>query len=1318
MSVAHQTSTPAPTRSRIGMPTPSRVASTGIPTPGSRPRSSAGGQLHPSAALNGGFDEMRALSDAIRANDPASHRSNPSSAGMASPAISDSGFNFSTAGGTVVPRKSASSRPSVIRPSSRASTSADPFTKSMIGSTRSKTPTSLPSAKFAPRGSIASTVSSRTSLHGRSESRQSDFSSAGRPGFSPAEEDRMARKEWRVGDQVRCDITGGLEGAEGIVQYIGRVGDKPAIYVGIELLPSFHGQGKNDGSVNGTRYFSCAQGCGVFVASDKVSPSMNNHTRAASVASSRGSAAIVSGRATPAGRKSTTGKGTVRLQPVTPSRKKAISVSSGSVTPGASFAATPGSRAAKYEGLTAKQLSTAKAGGLGSPAVTPKPVNGASFMTPGRNRVGLQGTPKGRISGPFSGSHPPPLPSMPPPDSPTRRSAMMLPPQSPRRSLMDKPVTPTLSQTSTDTYVDGEGQSLEASTSVGTKLDFHSITANGRALQDQIARLAEGKKSPLGPGVNGMMSPTRSVSAMSPSPSNSLLHLQQLQTDRLKGQVESLEQENAILRSTLETMGPSDGDDSTTAAELVSVRQRCQSLQHEHESMTSQLSLLREQHAATGRTLEERDATIDTLTSSTVGLKAEVAALQSTKEENEIKLRELASVVAEKTELVESLKEAAEAKATSDGQTDAALKAKDVEIGLLEDRVQKALAELEEERRELGGQVDQLRRAGQVRLSQCFDVGALLIAESFELNQETIALYEERLAHHEAHRYEMDEVVQELEAKLQIYTERPSSPSTVARQTNAATRIENESLKEQLSHLQQKVSQYEDQLDDMRATTEQDEEAINTRIIRYRETEANLRKELGEVRKDAEKVAKAEDAARLKVAEVEEAFRENDLALENARADIESLRAELANLEGVRQANESGVADQLADAAKKASSEQTRLVEEAASLREALEQAQGEARDALEEAHAAANRLVVVTKTADELRARTQTLEADRNELEKSLQDEATKLQTERNRSAELQLALDNAEPHRGSSIDVNKDLAPHDSRRDSGMSKSSRRRSAEPDTEDDLKNQVTGLKILNVELSKERSALVSQVKMLESELKMHQTEVQELRENITALENTMQETLEREETALDGGDVKACSSSTADTDSPDPAATIKGLKVEIETLQKRLTDVEKEHSKTVHALNKDILDLENLVEAKIYREDDLEREIERLNEKIARRRSSRKNSGGDVLALGHRSSPSRASIASVESLGKAVEPVCEVCGEPGHDLVQCETLGFGSNQALAPSSATSNLTVAPPTETPSAGVSDNGELDHWCDNCEVLGDHVTNDCPHSDEVF
>lgn len=44
-------------------------------------------------------------------------------------------------------------------------------------------------------------------------------------------------------------------------------------------------------------------------------------------------------------------------------------------------------------------------------------------------------------------------------------------------------------------------------------------------------------------------------------------------------------------------------------------------------------------------------------------------------------------------------------------------------------------------------------------------------------------------------------------------------------------------------------------------------------------------------------------------------------------------------------------------------------------------------------------------------------------------------------------------------------------------------------------------------------------------------------------------------------------------------------LQTELEQVQKRLTETEKEHTKLVHQLNKDILDLENLVEAKIYRE-------------------------------------------------------------------------------------------------------------------------------------
>lgn len=139
----------------------------------------------------------------------------------------------------------------------------------------------------------------------------------------------------------------------------------------------------------------------------------------------------------------------------------------------------------------------------------------------------------------------------------------------------------------------------------------------------------------------------------------------------------------------------------------------------------------------------------------------------------------------------------------------------------------------------------------------------------------------------------MEDMIQDLETKLQQYVERPPSPATLARHANAATQIENETLKEQVNHLQHKLSTLEDQLEDMRMMSEKDEQAVNSRITRFRETESSLRAELETLRKEGEQLVKAESAARLKVAEVEEAFRENDAALENARAEIETLRTEL-----------------------------------------------------------------------------------------------------------------------------------------------------------------------------------------------------------------------------------------------------------------------------------------------------------------------------------------------------------------------------------------------------------------------------------------
>jgi CAP-Gly domain-containing linker protein 3/4 len=53
---------------------------------------------------------------------------------------------------------------------------------------------------------------------------------------------------------------------KGIVQYIGHTEFAAGVWLGIELRrPS----GKNDGSVNGKRYFSCKPSYGIFVKPEK-----------------------------------------------------------------------------------------------------------------------------------------------------------------------------------------------------------------------------------------------------------------------------------------------------------------------------------------------------------------------------------------------------------------------------------------------------------------------------------------------------------------------------------------------------------------------------------------------------------------------------------------------------------------------------------------------------------------------------------------------------------------------------------------------------------------------------------------------------------------------------------------------------------------------------------------------------------------------------------------------------------------------------------------------------------------------------------------
>lgn len=139
----------------------------------------------------------------------------------------------------------------------------------------------------------------------------------------------------------------------------------------------------------------------------------------------------------------------------------------------------------------------------------------------------------------------------------------------------------------------------------------------------------------------------------------------------------------------------------------------------------------------------------------------------------------------------------------------------------------------------------------------------------------------------------MEDLITSLEEQVRA-KERPVSPSTLARQAESAIEIECEMLRDNVQHLEKKLAGMQSTLEDTRHASEREEAAARERLARHKEREEAVRKELAEAHKELERVAKSEEGARARVEEIEEALRENTVALENARAEIEGLRAEIA----------------------------------------------------------------------------------------------------------------------------------------------------------------------------------------------------------------------------------------------------------------------------------------------------------------------------------------------------------------------------------------------------------------------------------------
>ncbi|KAF7965387.1 hypothetical protein HWV62_44085, partial [Athelia sp. TMB] len=309
----------------------------------------------------------------------------------------------------------------------------------------------------------------------------------------------------------------------------------------------------------------------------------------------------------------------------------------------------------------------------------------------------------------------------------------------------------------------------------------------------------------------------------------------------------------------------------------------------------------------------------------------------------------------------------------------------------------------------------------------------------------------------------------------------------------------------------------------------------------------------------------------------------------------------------------------------------------------------------------------------EEARVRQEALDDERQELQLALSDRTSELETlkkKMNRDVTINGGGIQEPTHRGSITSPQPSPSKYDLNQ--------------------AREEIVGLKHIVQTLQMESQTASQRNKLLESENRMLLTETDQLRQELKLLEDNVEQSLLREEEALNAEDARASSPGSADA-----AALQKTLKeqkikyeMDLEQIRKRLTEAERHNRHADMKAQKEISELEALVESKIYREDELEQELEKAKEKLARAERKVGKSPGPRPRLSASSGQTSSSASDIDS------EVCELCDQPGHDMFNCDGL-----PPLAPKSL---------REDPSS---------LYCDDCDTHG-HTTANCPHAMEVF
>lgn len=736
----------------------------------------------------------------------------------------------------------------------------------------------------------------------------------------------------------------------------------------------------------------------------------------------------------------------------------------------------------------------------------------------------------------------------------------------------------------------------------------------------------------------------------------SLYEEQVAEFEQLRAQVQDLEKQNAELRRAQEARKARMSEARSNEAVLESERAKMRAEARDRQAeMEEERRIERDDEVRRRKEIEEREKELKLQLSKSVDdHERQQKEAESRQKGLQLKLEASEQLVAEMKQSIQQ-QSALEQNGETREALETQLKLKDAEIDSLKASLKRIEDEAQTARDALVRQIDELKDAG----------------------RETISLYEQRIEEIDGERVQILDNMQLLQDKAQeairaaearveeLQAARSSSQNGNGLEAGSAAAIDNEALREQVAHLQDKLGKYEDQIAEGVLALEKEKEYAQKRRDKSHEVETSLKNELKRMKAELDRVQRAAKEQLVLLEETRHAFQESQRALERERAELEGLRADAENFNALKTGHEGSTTNQ------------AQWLSEKQELEAKLEAKDVELRQ-----------LRLRVDTGKELSA----LEAS---LPRSPRD-ASPGQKDVHRLSAVSNGSTSSNLKSSHRISSNGTYAASDA---SNVSSA---------------NQMSGLSYLVRQLGDENTEMKAKHKLLEAELKARALDAET---KSRALELTVEALRTRLE-AHEGVDGAADTSDLAEK-LADSEARLQSSESTLADLKSTLEATKMERRDTADSLQKEVSQLEALVEARVFREEELVAQVERLSRKLDERSPIRSTESRPQMSLGEVSRSSmalNAVTASEKEVASAVPngsgpagaeedeeelDFCGLCSQRGHTLDKCDKVMERSSSLASSAGGASGA---------------QGEQEP-CDDCGEVG-HRFEDCPYAADIF